>query len=119
MAKMQPVILCGNSIFMSGLALTLERQGGFPVRRAANPEEAGQLPQTIPAAILVDCTVGQQWFESLVDRYPDALIITLSPDKSTVKVYSRGQVSSINDLVEIIKKHLPPADCNDITGSGR
>lgn len=108
MAKRQPVILCGNSVFMGGLALMLENQGDFPVLRAANPEEIGQLPAK-PAAILVDSAAGRQWFEDLVGRYPDALIIAVSPENSTTAVYSHDQVSTADDLKKMIMKHLPTA----------
>ena len=119
MTKMQAVIICGNSLFMSGLALTLERQGGFPVLRAANPEEVGQmLPAATPMAILVDGAADRQWAETLAGRCPNALVIAVSPDNSSVRVYSHDKVSTLDDLKKMILKHSPPADCSDIKGSG-
>ena len=118
MTKMQAVIICGNSLFMCGLALMLESQGEFPVLRAANPEEVGQmLSVATPMAILVDGAADREWSEALVGRCPNALVIVVNPDNSSVRVYSHDQVSTLDDLKKMILKHLPP-DCGNIKSSG-
>ena len=101
----QPVILCGKSVLMDGLAITLKNRNDFQVITALDPAEIEQMLEILEsAAVIVDSAAGRDWFETLIRRYPAAFIIAVNPESSAAMVYSQDQVSTIDDLKNMIKK---------------
>jgi hypothetical protein len=106
MANKQPVIVCGKTVFMDGLNLILKNNSDYPIISAIDPAEAGQMMEGAePAAIIVDGAASRDWFETLVLRFPAALIIAVNPENSAAMVYSQDQVRSVDDLKNMILKH--------------
>lgn len=102
----QPVILCGKSVLIDGLVLTLGNKSDFRVITAIDAAEAGQMMETVdPAAVIVDSAAGREGFETLVRRYPAALVIAVNPENSAAMVYSQDRVRNVDDLKNMILKH--------------
>jgi len=115
MGNIQPIILCGKTVFMDGLALILQNNSNFQVVTALDPDEARQrLEAAEPAAIIVDSANGRDWLETLVRHCPNTLIIAVNPENSAVMVYSQDQVRSVDDLKNMILKHSQLRDKVDM-----
>lgn len=106
MTEKQPVILCGKSVLIDGLVLTLGNKSDFRVITAIDTAEAGQMMEAVePAAVIVDSAADRDGFETLVRRYPAALVIAVNPENSAAMVYSQDQVRNVDDLKNMILKH--------------
>jgi hypothetical protein len=116
-SEKRTVILCGKSLLIDGIALNLKNSSEFHVITAAEPAEVRKiLGVTKPAAVIVDSSTGQDQFETLVHRYPTTLIIAVNPENSAALVYSQDQVSSTDDLKNMIYNHSRPkvSGCRNI-----
>jgi len=102
----QTVILCGKSLLIDGLALKLKNNNEFEVLMAVDVAEAGQRIESVkPAAIIVDSSKGENYFETLVHRYPSENIIAVNPENSDALVYSRSKLDCFDDLKKMFKDH--------------
>jgi hypothetical protein len=109
MDKKQSVILCGKSLFMTGMALNLQKDGGFHIIETTSPAEMGEILKIMrPTAILADNgSTDRDWVAALTRDHPQVSIITLNPENSNALVYSfhKEQINTIQDLKNIIIKH--------------
>lgn len=118
MTEKQPVILCGKSVLIDGLALTLGNKSDFRVITAIDTTEAGQMMETVePAAVIVDSAAGRDGFETLIRRYPATLVIAVNPENGATMVYSQDQVRNVDELQNMIQKHLISEQCRSAPGT--
>ena len=106
MTEKQSIILCGKSIFIDGLVLSLRNKSDFEVITTMNTVEAMQRMEDVePTAVIVDSAADREGIETLVRRYPAVLVIAVNPENSAAMVYSQNQVRTVDDLQNMILKH--------------
>lgn len=110
MTEKQAVIVCGKSLFMSGVALDIEDDVHFRVIKTVDPAEISYLLQSIqPVAIIVDdAGADPDWLAVINRERPSLPIIALNPENSAALIcfWRREQVKTAQDLKDIILEQL-------------
>ncbi len=104
---MKRVLLCGNSIFVSGLQASLGNNSGLEIQRIDPSKECIQEQVKLwePDVLLVEkALLGEKVSLSILNDYPRTRIISVDLDDNRLLVLS-GSTSehpSIEDLLQVI-----------------
>lgn len=107
----QTILLCGNSLLLTGLEACLAGQPGLIVRQmgTATLGDERLLCTLAPDVLIFDLDVGNQLALDVLKQRPNLLLIGLDLDRSQVVTLSSRQHRSPHTtaLVELIRENLP------------
>jgi len=102
--------LCGNSLILATLRECLRRSNRLEVVSLSSPSpQARELEALAPDVILFDSEAGPPSAAfTLLARFPSVVVVGVSPDSNTVKLWSGRQLSelSMEGLLETIDPQL-------------
>ena len=108
MSTRRKICLCGNSVILGALDISLRKQPQFEVVTINKPQVELDLKNLSPDIIFFDLG-SQNPHEafSLLGENPGLKIIGVSPDTNVVKVWSGKQLKNLltEDLMEVINEN--------------
>ena len=106
MREKRQVMVCGKSIYMAGMIMSLREDPGFEVIETAHPAEAAAVLQNRrPAAVVFDRNeIEQEQIAVLAKDHPGLPIIALNAEDNAAVVYScrKQRARTLHDLCGII-----------------
>ncbi len=118
MDMVQRVFLCGNSVILGSLGISLRRHPQFEVTELTPPLPGSRdLTALNPDVVVFDLkTVHKESLFSLLESCPGLLLVGISPDTNLVKMWSGWQMNELSTrgLLEAINVQLKSSyECLD------
>ncbi len=114
------ICIYGNSVILGTLGLNLRTYPQFELTNLVPPwPDRQHLEELKPDVIFFDLEAEHpETAFSMLDRYPDLLIIGISPDSNLVKVWSGRQLREISTqgLLEMVDEQVKYSSADNTEG---